>query len=487
MLLEIQQFFSKLWVRIALIVASFGWQLYIVTYGLTSGNHFSDEPIYVSAGWSYVTGDFTANLEHPPTAKYLIGFAQQLWGQGFTSGRIMAAIFVLLAAAVLGWMVSTEGGLWVGLIAANLFVFMPQRFQNFAATNMLEPFMVCFLVFAFAAAWLWQRTGHWWLMLLAGAFFGFAVTSKITAAVAVVAFIAVFINRHHWAKKIAALALFAAGTWASVWFAYLQIGYDRGVTYMTNFQNHHNEVGHYVFIAGEPYMHTPWWAVFWNMVVEAGWPLVLTWVLLTLVTLVWRPSVLAIFLGLGAFSIAGFYAFVSHISLPHYFIGYSWALAGLSGLGLARLWRWANQEQPAFLRLRISNGSKKAAARTLAILASLLVAISLAISVEVVHRVKPFGLALVWGELVKNHAEGNIYVVGEQNNLNDYLLGHWASNFKHQPYSAIYVGDDPRFAMDPIVAHYISKHKKTLEKVSLGHSTYVLISKIPIHFHNIPG
>ncbi len=51
-----------------------------------------DEDVYVRAGWQYVHGVFTLNLEHPPTAKFLFGLAELVVGSPTTLGpRIVAA------------------------------------------------------------------------------------------------------------------------------------------------------------------------------------------------------------------------------------------------------------------------------------------------------------------------------------------------------------------------------------------------------------
>jgi hypothetical protein len=58
MFVSFRSFFQNIWVKTALVIGSLGWQFYVLTAGIVSGNHFSDEPIYVKAGWSYVTGRF---------------------------------------------------------------------------------------------------------------------------------------------------------------------------------------------------------------------------------------------------------------------------------------------------------------------------------------------------------------------------------------------------------------------------------------------
>ena len=86
---------------------------------LGAGNIAGDEVTYVSAGWQYVHGTFTANLEHPLTGKYLIGLAELVVGHpSVTVGRLVSATLSwaaalvmnapsVAAAAVIGWFTFT--------------------------------------------------------------------------------------------------------------------------------------------------------------------------------------------------------------------------------------------------------------------------------------------------------------------------------------------------------------------------------------------
>nr|WP_181025651.1 hypothetical protein [Rathayibacter rathayi] len=64
----------------AALIGTVLWALFQCFGNLSAANVFSDEPVYLAAGWDYLHGDVSANREHPPVAKYLIGLAQVLLG-----------------------------------------------------------------------------------------------------------------------------------------------------------------------------------------------------------------------------------------------------------------------------------------------------------------------------------------------------------------------------------------------------------------------
>ena len=478
----VEAFLGRLWVRIALVAGSLAWQFFMVTNRLAESNHFSDEPLYAQVGWSYLHGRFDQNLEHPPTGKYLIGLAQLWWGQGIASGRIIAAIFVLVAAVVLGLLVATEAGFWGGLVAANLFVVMPLQQQNFAASAMLEPFMVSFLVFALAAAWAWHRTGAWPLLWVSGAFFALSVSSKVSAAVAAVAFVVVLFNKHRWWQKVLGVAGFVAAFWASLQWVYSQVGFDKAINYMLTFQGHHNEVGHQVAVDGVSYVHPPWWATAWFMFHEAGATVVIGMIVLAIVAFTWRPSALTVFFGLALAAMLVFYLGASRISLAHYYLGFFWLLAAIAGIGFARLARWASQSAPLFYKPRVGPAGTRKMARTALIGVTLVLALALADATLMVRDNRPYGLALVTKTMKHEHLWGRVFIVGEHNNLPDYLPGHWGNDAKHSPYAAIYVGTDIRYPMPAKIAEYIKQNKATLKKIDLRRGTYLLVSSVPIEY-----
>lgn len=100
--------------------------LYQCFGNLGAANISSDEPVYLAAGWDYLHGDVSANLEHPPTAKYLIGLAQVLLGEGLLAGRIAAGAAAFLTGLVLWLWFRRELGPTLALVPAGLFLLLPR-------------------------------------------------------------------------------------------------------------------------------------------------------------------------------------------------------------------------------------------------------------------------------------------------------------------------------------------------------------------------
>ena len=80
----------------------------------------------MTAGWDYVHGDFTQNLEHPPTAKYLYGLAQLVFGQGILGPRLVVSLMAFAAGIILLLWLRTEVGWWAGLAAAGVWWITPR-------------------------------------------------------------------------------------------------------------------------------------------------------------------------------------------------------------------------------------------------------------------------------------------------------------------------------------------------------------------------
>ncbi|WFR68528.1 hypothetical protein P9139_10505 [Curtobacterium flaccumfaciens] len=88
-------------VRAVVFVAVALAALYLAYWRIGEQNPYTDEVTYMRAGWEYLHGIATANLEHPPTAKYLYGLSQYVVGRGVLGPRIVASTASLGVGVVL--------------------------------------------------------------------------------------------------------------------------------------------------------------------------------------------------------------------------------------------------------------------------------------------------------------------------------------------------------------------------------------------------
>ena len=161
------------WVEPAAGMLLLLWAVFQNFWNLAAANVEVDETVYVKAGWQYVHGDFRLNGEHPFTAKYLMGIAQLILGQGLTSARTAAAVASLVTGVIIWWWLRTEVGRTTGMLAAAMWLLLPRQISLFWGPRedryaLLEPFMMMFGVAAMAAGWWWYRSGRWSPMVLAG-------------------------------------------------------------------------------------------------------------------------------------------------------------------------------------------------------------------------------------------------------------------------------------------------------------------------------
>ncbi len=109
-------------VRLGALVVLAVWALHQTFWNLLGHNVHGDESVYVRAGWAYLHGDFSANREHPPTAKYLFGAAQVLFGQGVLGPRIVVGVLVVAVGVTLFWWLRREVGFWTGVLVAAMWL-----------------------------------------------------------------------------------------------------------------------------------------------------------------------------------------------------------------------------------------------------------------------------------------------------------------------------------------------------------------------------
>ncbi|MCS5486705.1 phospholipid carrier-dependent glycosyltransferase [Curtobacterium flaccumfaciens pv. beticola] len=336
------------------VVASLG--VFDALFRIGRATRITDEVAYVGAGWDYVHGVFTANLEHPPTAKYLFGVAQLVAGQGVTGPRTVVALAGLAIGLVLFLFLRRPLGYWGGLTAAALWWLTPRangptwydvasgtpaRIDRLA---LLDPVMTAFAVVAVAAAWQWTvaasagRSSRWWWAALAGAALALSATSKVSTAVLVLPLLVLPVLFRRWRDLALGGALAAAVAVALAAVLYLPVGGLDAIAYMVRFQTAHDTTGHLVSVLGRTYLVAPWWTGLLWALQGLGWPTVVVLGTGTLAALVVRPDRLVAYLALCLGVLVAFYC-TSSVALPHYY--YAWVpfLVALAAVGFTRLAR----------------------------------------------------------------------------------------------------------------------------------------------------
>ncbi|HEX5496709.1 MAG TPA: glycosyltransferase family 39 protein, partial [Mycobacteriales bacterium] len=244
------------------------WGLFQNLWHLSAANWLSDEPTYARAGWRYVHGLVDVNLEHPLTAKYLIGLSELVFGQNSWAVRLPAATASLATGVLLWWWVRQEAGRAAGVLCAGVWLLLPRwvyewgpRLDRF---GMLEPVLALFATAALYAGWRWTRTGRWRWPLVAGVALALATTSKESGVVlAPVLALAGPVSLRS-VRAVGQLAAGAGAAAATAAVTYLGAGGLSPIGIMLRFQSHHNSVGHLVAVRGHLYVFAPWWANLWD-------------------------------------------------------------------------------------------------------------------------------------------------------------------------------------------------------------------------------
>lgn len=348
--------------RAAAFVAVAAVGLFVAFWHLGAQTPHVDEFTYAGAGWQYVHGVLTANLQHPPTAKDLYRIAQLVFGEGVGSARIVAAAASFATGVVLFLWLRRPVGHWGALLAAGWWWATPRSdsptwadVASGAAARidrlaLLEPVMVCFAVAAVAAAWHavagargssgsrwwggpWPAAAGWWA--LSGALLALSVTSKVSTAVVLLAIAALPALFGRW-RTYATGGVVAALSFVVVAVAvYLPVGGLRAVRFMLAFQGAHDLRGHATVLLGHRVQHAPWWANGVRVVEGVGWPTVAVLVVGIVAAVVVRPDRLVAVLGIALAALVVFYA-TTDVALPYYYDAWMpWAIA-LAAVGLVR-------------------------------------------------------------------------------------------------------------------------------------------------------
>ncbi|MFB2583328.1 glycosyltransferase family 39 protein [Herbiconiux liukaitaii] len=440
----------------------FVWSLYQSFWNLSSANLNADEPIYLTAGRAYLQGDFALNREHPPTAKYLLGFAQLILGEGELAGRIAVGVVVVLGGVVIFLWFRREIGWPFAAFAAAAWTLLPHgvssgvRLDRFA---LLEPFMVFFAIAAFAAAWMWFRTRSWVWLIVSAVAMALSVTSKVSSAVLVPAILVLPLLDRRLRDALVGGVVFVAVFATAFVLLYAPMGIRSAITYMLEMQSQHNATGHSVVVAGAVYLHPPWWT---NLLFSVeGMGVAATAVLLVgAVSALWRrPPALSIFLYSGVALLFVFYLVLSSVALTHYYYVWVWFLCALSGIGLSVLWNAA--------------GRRRRVGRAVAVAMVVVAVASGAWTSATIAAERPRGMALVVEELDElDVGDGDILVGGlAEWEYAPYLDGRQVLSPADGDVVAVVTKDSVRFPLSDDVEVYLREYRTDLEPIVLDDVT----------------
>lgn len=458
--------------------------LFVAFWHLGRATIVNDEFIYLRASWAYVHGDFSLNLEHPPTAKYLYGIAQLVLGQGPLGPRLVAAVAMLATGAVLFVWLRREVGFWTGLLAAGAWWLTPRaagatwadagsvigaRIDRFA---MLEPLMVFFAVASLAAAWRWMRTGNRWWVAAAGALLALSVTSKVSTAVLVLAIGALPLLARRW-KDLGVGALWGGVPFVVVFvLLYLPVGLFSPIGHMLAFQAQQNAHGHPTTILGTVFARAPWWANFAFLFAGTGWLLLALLVVGVVCALAVRPDRLVAYLGIALGVFVVFYVVVANVSLPYYYDAWMPLVVALAAIGYARL----ASVRPPLGRVA-----------ALVLVAGLLVPVGrLGVAVA---ETRPSGIALLTDALtVRGHGtEGVLFSRFSANTWRIYFGDRGSMRPENGPFDAVVVGSDTRRTMPAQVRTFLDEHADELEHFRLDYLDVYVPEQGTIVDNNVDG
>lgn len=444
--------------------------LFICFAHLSSLNINGDEYIYVNAGWDYVHGDFSANQEHPPTAKYLFGLAQLAGGRGIAAPRILVGCLVILGAVVMFVWLRREVGTGAGILAAGLWLLTPRQIDGYRIDRvaLLEPVMMFFALVAMWLIWRWaRRQSGMWAVAAAGAATALSITAKVSTAAILPSFILLIALTQRNRRGIAGAGLFtlvAAGVAAAVYAGPGSTAFG----YLIEFQTGHNQGGHLVWIAGASYTVSPWWANAWYFGVGVGTATAFALVAGSVIALVRKPDLLVIFLATGLVGFLVFYFVVARVALSFYYYAFVPFLTMLAAIGCARLWGRAGPRA-------------RAVRRSIALLIIASAAIGVVQITKATQDIHVSGIAAV-AEVLQERPpiDGKVLVLSmTPNKYLPYLGATGTQDQADGPFSAVVVGDDPRFPPDAAVTDALMS-RPDLFRSEVHDGVRVWISSTPV-------
>ncbi|OJX72457.1 glycosyltransferase family 39 protein [Leifsonia sp. 71-9] len=332
-------------VRWTALVVVFVWGAYQSLWNILAANFNADEPQYILVGRLYLSGDLTANHEQPPTAKYLFGAIQLLFGEGPLAPRLLAGSLTVLAGAIIFLWLRPELGWMPALVPTAFWLLLPRgvsgtfefRLDRFAV---LDPVMVFFAIAAMAAAWQWHRGRSIVWIGIAAVSLGLSATSKPTTAVIIPAFLLLILVRRPWKDALLALAVAVPALALTVVLVYWPIGVVSGISDLVAFQGAQNATGHLIDLAGTATAHPPWWANLYFAWKGVGPVAVVVFAIGTVAALFdRRHRFLVAYLALALALLVIFYLFIAKNALPSYYYAWMWAICLLAGIGVVWLLR----------------------------------------------------------------------------------------------------------------------------------------------------
>ncbi|WP_157780377.1 glycosyltransferase family 39 protein [Leifsonia xyli] len=336
-------FWQRPAVRWVALVVVFVWGAYQCLWNILAANPNADEPEYIIVGRWYLQGDLRANHEQPPTAKYLFGAVQLLFGEGPLAPRLLVGVLTLLGGVIVFLWLKPELGWMPALIPTAFWLLLPRgvattfefRLDRFAV---LDPVMVFFAIAAMAAAWQWHRGRSVVWIGVAAFSLGLSATSKPTTAVMIPAFVVLILMRRRLKDVLIALSVAAIVLLATVLLVYWPIGFVTGMRDLIEFQVTHNQNGHLIDLGSIATGHPPWWANLYFAWKGFGAVTVVVLAGGCVASLFDRANrFLVVYLLLALAPLVVFYLFIAQNALASYYYAWSWALCILAGIGCAWL------------------------------------------------------------------------------------------------------------------------------------------------------
>ena len=446
---------QRVGVRVVALVLLAVATAYQCFWRIGAENVGGDEATYVKAGLAYVHGAFDQNREHPPTAKYLFGLAQLVFGDGATAPRVLVGVLVVLGAGVLFLWLRVEIGFWAGYGAAALWTLTPRGGAGARVDRvaLLDPVMVFFAVAALFAIWMWMRTDRGWWLPLSAVLMAASVTSKASTLVLLPAFLLAPVLFRRWRALVVGGAVWLAVFVVTVVALYAPMGIRSAVTYMLEFQEGQNRNGHLAQIDGRTYQFAPWWANAWYLVHGVGTPVLVVLGSGVLLALVVRPGRLVVFVALPLVLLGVFYAVAAKIALPTYYSAWMPFIVLLAAIGFARL--------AALPPRRLT-----AAAASLLVVAAVVGSAPLA---KTVWETRSTGVARLLPLLRHEGVGGGRIFFGAitPSDYDQYVGSRGVRDVVDAPFVAIVVGTDRRFPLPPEVQSLLETQRSSFDRVRL--------------------
>lgn len=457
-------FVDRAVVRWVAWVLVFAWGAYQCLWNLAAANPNADEPQYNRVGRDYLRGQLAENHEQPPTAKYIFGAVQLLFGEGPLAPRLLVGVLTLAGGLIIFLWMRPELGWMPALIPTAFWLLLPRgvattfefRLDRFAV---LEPVMVFFAISAMAAAWQWHRGRHVAWIAVAAICLGLSATSKPTTVVLLPAFLLLILARRRVRDILTALAVAAIVLAATVLLVYWPIGVVAGLRDLIEFQAAANANGHLIDLGSIATGHPPWWANLYFGWKGLGSATVVVFVVGSIAALFDRRNRFLVAYTLTALAaLVVFYLFIAQNALPSYYYAWIWALCCIAGIGCA----WLLRRRPS----RATTGILRLVGA-----ATLLVAATAAVATSIlVWNDGPTGLARADQTLRSAGIDHGIVLTSGMApwEPDQGIHDRWTTDPGAHCIVAVATKDSPRSPIAPEVAAFIEQNRAHLQRVQLN-------------------